>query len=71
MRPQRQLFTKQNHINVLHILSELSERERMILILRFVNRRTYPEIAEVFKITAERVKQLEEKAYNTINHYFK
>ena len=60
-----------NQEKVLHILSELSERDKIILSLRFNNRRTQQEVAKELNITPERIRQLEDRSLKVISKYFK
>jgi RNA polymerase sigma factor (sigma-70 family) len=55
--------------NILQIISELSPRETFILNLRYNERRTQQEVADILGITNERVRQLEDRALKTINKY--
>lgn len=45
-----------------HALSELSERERTVLLMRFKDEQTLIQCGNVFSITTERVRQIEVKA---------
>ena len=56
---------------VLDFLSDLSERERIILQLRYAGRKTQDEIAQILNVTPERIRQLENKALKSITEYFK
>ncbi len=55
-----------------HALEGLNERERQVLILRFGLEdgrvRTLEEVGEVFKVTRERIRQLETKALAKLRH---
>ncbi len=56
-------------LNVMHVLSE---REQMILKLRFGfddgRQRTLEEVGKVYKVTRERIRQIEEKAIKKLMH---
>lgn len=49
-----------------HLLGELNERQQEILQMRYVEKRTWEEIASVYDLTRERVRQLGMKAVNAI-----
>lgn len=53
---------------VLRILSFVGEREKQILSLYYIEAFTYDEIAEVYKISKERVRQIMDKALATIKY---
>lgn len=49
-----------------HLLGELDERQRDIIQMKYVEKRTWEEIARVYGLTRERVRQLGMKAVNAI-----
>lgn len=49
-----------------HLLGELNERQREIIHMKYVEKRTWEEIASVYGLTRERVRQLGMKAVSVI-----
>lgn len=56
---------------VIKILSELTEKQISILIMRFTKAQTQKEVGTFFNMTNERVRQLEEQALKIINKNLK
>ena len=63
--------TTKTQTKVLEFLCDLSERERIILQLRYAGRKTQKEIAQILNITEERVRQLENRALQLISKSLK
>ncbi|QGH73318.1 MAG: DNA directed RNA polymerase subunit [Siphoviridae sp. cttb18] len=53
-------------IKVINILSELSEKQRVILVMRFLSNKTQEEVGDFFKITKEGVRDHENKGLKII-----
>ena len=58
-------------VGLIETLDELSERERGILIIRFVAKRSLQETGKLYRISDERVRELEEQALRKIEKYVK
>ena len=54
--------------SVEYALYTLTERERDIIIKRFVNKLTYKEAGDLFGVTRERIRQIEAKALRKLRH---
>lgn len=54
--------------SVEYALCTLTERERDIIIKRFVNKLTYKEAGDLFGVTRERIRQVEVKALRKLRH---
>ena len=54
--------------SVEYALYTLTERERDIIIKRFVNKLTYKEAGDLFGVTKERIRQIEAKALRKLRH---
>lgn len=54
--------------SVEYALCTLSERERDIIIKRFVNKLTYKEAGDLYGVTRERIRQIEAKALRKLRH---
>ncbi len=51
-----------------YLLSRLSERQRSVIRMHFVDSLTYEEIGKVFNVTRERVRQIEAKTLRLLQH---
>jgi RNA polymerase primary sigma factor len=72
LSPEGTLFKSSLRTDLDHILSELSERERMVIKLRFGlvddRPRTLEEVGKVYDVTRERIRQIEAKALKKLRH---
>lgn len=68
---------KEAELNILkeqiqEVLSDLNERERLVIVLRFGIDDGYPrtleEVGKIFKVTRERIRQIEAKALRKLRH---
>ncbi len=70
--PESQLFRTLLRNDLDHLMAELSERERMVLKLRFGlvddRPRTLEEVGKVYDVTRERIRQIESKALKKLRH---
>lgn len=55
--------------SAISLVTNLSSRERVILDLRYSERKTQREVAEMFRITNERIRQLEDDIIKKIKKY--
>lgn len=70
--PEINLFRSSLRIDLDDIMTELSERERMVIKLRFGlvddRPRTLEEVGKVYDVTRERIRQIEAKALKKLRH---
>jgi RNA polymerase primary sigma factor len=70
--PEANLFRNLLRRDLDEIMAELSERERMVIKLRFGlvddRPRTLEEVGKVYDVTRERIRQIEAKALKKLRH---